>query len=478
MEGGRAGDLEPRAAQLVKVAHSESERLIRLINDILDIRKIEAGKLKLRTEELEVSAIVDGGIEGIRAMADQSNIRLSAEIQATGKFFGDRDRLSQVLTNLLSNAIKFSPPGSEIVVRVEKTMNSTWRFSVTDTGPGIPTDQKHKLFGLFQQLDLSDSRPQGGTGLGLAICKAIVEEHQGSIGVDSVVGKGSTFWFELPHAAEVVPEVVVTLQLPAIHTALLVDDDENLCKVLTATLEEQGFAGKRAGSIQEAEELLAGEGNPDVIILDIWLPDGNGLDLMQKLSADGRTEKVPIIILSGKEPQLNTYMNPQLIDWIQKPYESNRLVSALRVAVRRRVSGPARVLVVEDDEPTRALIKQELEGIGVETIEAADGVTAVHLARTTDPDLIVLDLTMPGLDGFQVVEVLRNERSQMTPLIVYTARDLNEHDKQKLTLGLSAHLIKSRASEKELLDTVKSMLNGLVIEKSGNRPGNSSRASV
>src|SRR5262249_13059827 len=161
------------------------------------------------------------------------------------------------------------------------------------------------------------------------------------------------------------------------------------CQVLTVMLEEQGFGVVRAGSVNEAQGYLDVDGNPDVIILDIWLPDGNGLELMDKLGRDEKTEKIPIIILSGKEPEQAYYVNPVLVDWIQKPFEEKRLLSALRTAVRRRVSGPARVLVVEDHQPTRELIKQELEAIRVECIEAADGITAVHLARTKDPDLIV-----------------------------------------------------------------------------------------
>jgi PAS domain S-box-containing protein len=462
MEGGRTGELPPRAMQLVEIAHTEAERLIRLINDILDVRKIEAGKLELKKSLVEVADLVGPPLETIQGTANASNVKLVSKINAAGKLHCDRDRIVQVITNLLSNAIKFSPDHGQVVLSVEKTPNNYFRFSVTDEGPGIPAKQKHKLFGFFQQLDLSDSRPKGGTGLGLAISKGIIEEHGGVIGVDSVIGKGSSFWFEVPDVAAPQPAEIITRAMPAIHKALLVDDDDKLCQMLSMLLEDQGFRVMRAGSVTEAQVCLEADGNPDVIILDIWLPDGNGLELMDKLGSDDKTDKIPIIILSGKEPEQENYVNPVLVDWIQKPYEEKRLLSALRRAVRRRVSGPARVLIVEDDQPTRELIKQELETLRVECIEAADGITAVHLARTRDPDLIVLDLTMPGLNGFEVVSVLQKERCQKTPLIVYTARDLSEDDKRNLTLGLTTYLVKSRTSEGELIESVKSMLDGLV----------------
>lgn len=462
MAGGRTGELPPRAMHLVKVAHSESERLIRLINDILDTRKIEAGKLELMKVSVEVPELVADSLESIRSTADSAKVKLVGNVNTSGRLHCDRDRITQVIANLLSNAIKYSPANGKVVLTAEKTARNYYRFAITDEGPGISAEQKPKLFGIFQQLDLSDSRPKGGTGLGLAISKGIVEQHGGTIGVDSVIGEGSTFWFELPDITAPEPWEKTTTPFSSTHKALLVDDDEKLCQVLAVMLEEQGFTVVRAGSVKEAENCLEADGNPDVIILDIWLPDGNGLELMNKLGQNDKTGKIPIIILSGKEPDHNYYVNPVLVDWIQKPFQEKRLVSALRTAVRQRLSGKARILIVEDHQPTRDLIKQELETIDVECIEAADGITAVLMARTKDPDLIVLDLAMPGLDGFEVVNVLQKEKCQHTPLVVYTARDLTDEDKRNLTLGLTTHLIKSRTSEGELLEAVKSMLNGLV----------------
>jgi len=201
MEGGKAGEFSPKAARLIKIAREECDRLIRLINDILDIRKIEAGKLLLFLKDEKVAEIVKATVDGIKAMADEAQVSLTVEeIDSEMTVSCDRDRLVQVLTNLIGNAIKFSPPGESVAVlaqAVERDGAHFVRFSIRDSGPGISDLEREKLFQLFQQLDSSDSRPKGGTGLGLAISKALVEQHGGTIGVESSVGNGSIFWFEL-----------------------------------------------------------------------------------------------------------------------------------------------------------------------------------------------------------------------------------------------------------------------------------------
>jgi PAS domain S-box-containing protein len=198
LDGGIVGTLPPEAQEVVQIAIANSERLIRLINEILELDKMEAGKLELHLQNIDPAKLVTAALEGIRGMADQAGIRLSGSIDVRGVVRGDWDRLIQVLTNLLSNAIKFSPSGGRVHVNVERVAKGGLRFAVVDEGPGVPPDQLHKLFKKFQQLDSSDSRQKGGTGLGLAISKALVEHHGGTIGVDSKPSGGSSFWFEVP----------------------------------------------------------------------------------------------------------------------------------------------------------------------------------------------------------------------------------------------------------------------------------------
>jgi len=352
---------------------------------------------------------------------------------------------------------------------VENTETGMVRFSVEDKGSGIDTNQLPKLFGLFQQLDSSDSRPKGGTGLGLAISKAIVEQHGGKIGVESSPGQGSTFWFEVPYA---MPErlmqklqhesMFLSKKVRAVHKILLVEDDHHLRTILAEALASEGFNVTGVSSLKEATEYLSIPNIPDIVLLDIQLPDGNGLGLLQSLRENSATQDVPVVVITGSDQSSGEYADPFLIDWIKKPFDITRLLNALKLATKNRPPGRARVLVVDDDVPTRELIRQQIGSFDIEYIEAADGIDAVHLARTKKPDLIILDLAIPSPDGFEVVEILRREKNQSTSLLVYTARDLSNDDKEKLKLGLSAYLTKSRTSEEQFINAVKTLLNGLI----------------
>jgi len=197
IEGGVAGELPQKAAELVSIARSNTDRLVRLINDILDLEKIEAGKLALIRTQLTASDLVDTTKTVLFALADERGIQLRSDVHKTLVFWGDRDRLVQVLTNLVSNAIKFSPESADVHLRASRIADCV-RFEVEDHAAGIALADQQKLFGKFQQLGNSGHREKGGTGLGLAISKAIVEEHGGVIGVESELGQGSVFFFELP----------------------------------------------------------------------------------------------------------------------------------------------------------------------------------------------------------------------------------------------------------------------------------------
>ena len=241
LEGGKAGDLSDKARKLVSLGRAESDRLVRLINDILDIRKIEAGKLDLKLDQLCPVDLINSTLDNLQTFASEVQVSLRSEVLDDSKIRGDRDRIVQVLTNLVSNAVKFSPPESEVLIRGNRR-NIFYRIEVIDKGPGIGKEDLNKLFQMFQQIDASDSRQKGGTGLGLAISRAIVEQHGGKIGVNSAVGQGSTFWFELPLSTVAGPtkapeSITGTKQ----GTVLLVEDDNNIAEVISMNLSSHGF---------------------------------------------------------------------------------------------------------------------------------------------------------------------------------------------------------------------------------------------
>ncbi len=459
IEGGMAGPVPGECLELVKIARTNCDRLIRLINQILDLKKIEAGKLELTITRIDPADLVSETIAGLQSMAEQARIRLCRQVSGGAQIDGDRDRLIQVLTNLVSNAIKFSPEQTAVTLAVASAAEGRLRFSVSDQGAGIPADQMHKLFGKFQQLDSSDSRQKGGTGLGLAISQKLVGLHGSKINVDTSPGNGSTFWFELPVAAAS-PAVREPEPEPKRgSTVLLIEDDDDLSLLLKKIVEAEGYTFTRAATISQAEEILASS-HPDAIVLDIKLPDGSGLDLLDGLRQRRETEDIPVVVLTGLQPDGGSFGRPLLIDWLVKPLDPRKLLRSLRLATTRE--RPARVLIVDDDADTRKVVAAQLKGLGVECLEAADGAEAVAATRARHPDLIILDLAIPRPDGFEVVQILAHEAARTTPLIVYTQRDLTAADRERLTLGISRHFTKSRTSADEFVTAVRELLNGLI----------------
>ncbi len=462
MEGGLTGVIPEKTLKMVKIARSECDRLIRLINDILDLQKIEAGMIELKRIDVQTEHLLNRTVDGMKGMAHTLDVNLVADQRVNGVVHCDQDRIIQVLTNLVSNAIKFSPAGSDVVIGIEHGSDSSLKFFVKDNGPGIPPAQAHKLFARFQQLDQTDSRQKGGTGLGLAITKAIVEEHSGQIGVESEVGKGSTFWFSLPAVSQlpVQPEEQTNHLASHIHPALLIEDDDSIAEVLRAHLAQDGFEVVRASTLKEAETLLQ-RYVPLVILLDLTLPDGDGLDLLTNLSTDNSRRHIPVVIVTGRDPNgIVQCGHPTLIDWLEKPLDEAKLHDAL-LAARRKI-GPARVLIVEDDLAAREILSQQLNSLGVNCLEAKDGAEAIKVFRDANPDLIILDLSIPAPDGFAVVDILKADSNGHKPLIVYSAMDLNSDQKKLLKLGLTAHLTKSIHSVDQVIGTVREFLDGLI----------------
>lgn len=421
---------------------------------------MESGQLELHKTQIEPQKLVSSTIDAIAGMAAEANVTLKSAIGTKCRIFGDNERLMQVLTNLISNAIKFSPEGSQVTVTAETRPNDMLRFCVSDNGPGIQADQMHKLFGKFKQLDSSDTRRKGGTGLGLAISKSIVEQHDGKIGVESEVGKGSRFWFDLPidqrrsngkeaHAVKI----------------LVIEAEAYWTEVLQGMFSDSTFDTLFVSDTNAAECQLK-EYDPDIILLDLQSKDDHAFEFLESLKGNGDTSGIPVIILSGEDRETGAPGQAFLFDWIKKPFEPRQIKKAVAKAIRRRQPGPVTILIVEDDSATREVLRQQIGGLGVNCLEASDGLQAVDIARKENLDLLILDLGLPLLDGFEVIKVLREDKSKHIPLIVYTNRDLTKQDKKNLSLGLTSHLVKARTTDDQLLACVKDLLNGLLTPES------------
>ncbi|MBS1992884.1 MAG: PAS domain S-box protein [Cyanobacteria bacterium SZAS LIN-2] len=313
IEGGLTGPLSEKTLQFIQIARAESDRLIRLINEILDIRKIEAGKLELKLRATSAEELAATVAESLKGMAETANVYLDNTVRTDVKLHCDRDRITQVLTNLVSNAIKFSSINQTVIIKFAHMGGGTYRFSVMDRGPGIPPAEQSKLFGLFQQLDASDSRSKGGTGLGLAISKAIIDLHGGKIGIDSQPGEGSTFWFELPQAATGEREQDITgtrMRIADMSTSgsrkqggplkvLVVEDDLSTRELIIHQLKSLGLDCLVASDGDAAIEITRSK-HPDLIVLDVGVPKTDGFEVIKNLR-ESPASATPLVIYTSRD---------------------------------------------------------------------------------------------------------------------------------------------------------------------------------
>ncbi len=330
MEGGTVGELPTKARDLVRIARQNADRLIRLINDILDLEKIESGKVQLRITALDPVDVVESTIAELRAMAQQYRVTMTSLVQRHDCVAGDRDRVVQILTNLLSNAMKFSPEGGTVTVAIADGVQGFLRFIVRDDGPGIEREQQVRLFARFEQLEEANTRKRGGTGLGLAISRSLAEQQGGRIGVDSAPGQGSAFWFELPlvPSARVSEETSAPVEQPDI---LVIEDDPAVARVLGIMLERHGLQAIVANTLERARRILA-HSRPSAILLDMGLPDGSGLELLDHVTSTEGLEHVPVVVLSGDGPKVDT-RNARVFEWLTKPFAEQELLRAIRGAI-------------------------------------------------------------------------------------------------------------------------------------------------
>lgn len=455
LAGGVLGALPEQAQRMLDIAVSNTDRLVRLINDILDIERMESGKASLSREQCDAADLVAQAVQVVQALADDAGVEIVTR-PVEARLWADPDRIVQTLTNLLSNAVKFSPPGGTVSLVVAR-QNEDVLFTVADQGRGIPADKLEAIFGRFQQVDASDSRDKGGSGLGLAISRSIVAQHGGRIWVDSVIGEGSTFSFTIPGLLEQLSPADVVPGAPLI---LVCDDDHSVLEVVGAMLRRRGFDVVTADSGEQAVR-SARDRRPDVVLLDLIMPGMGGWETVSALKADPQTQGIPVVILSVLSAGETEQPAVAVADWVDKPIDDGLLFDALERALHGG-TGARRVLLVEDDVDLAQVISATFERRGLETFHARNGREALRLSQRLVPDLLVLDGGLPDHDGFRVVEWLRaQERLDRIPLLVYTARDLDEHDRRRLRLGETTFLTKGRISPEDFDAQVTRLLDRL-----------------
>ncbi len=455
--------------EFLTIINEESDRLTKLINDFLDLSKIEAGRMQWDTKDISLTPVIQNAINITQAMAKKQNLNVIFNPDPDLPLVpGDKDRLIQVVTNLLSNSIKFTPDGGTITVGTRAAEASDPEInhgmvlvSITDTGIGIAPENHGLVFEKFKQVgDTLTNKPKG-TGLGLPICKEIIEHYGGRIWVESELGKGSTFLFSLPIAKPAETKETVVAEAPEAsveavkkgETVLVVDDDANIRRFLTYELQNKGYKVFEASNGKEAID-LARKYHPDLITMDIQMPDINGFDVTAVLKNDDDTKEIPVLILSVVDDKEKAY-KLGANDCLTKPFTKEKLIAKVNQLL---IGTKKMILVVDDDKSLVKSIKYQLEHRGYSTLVAYDGKEALELVKSQRPDLILLDIIMPNMNGYEVIKALKAkpETSDIS-IVLMTGIDIDGGRNKALSVGATDYITKGSGLNK-LYETIDSII--------------------
>ena len=452
ISSGAMGNISPVIQGLIDIATNNSTRLIQLINDILDLEKIEAGKMIFNYEIVELSPVLEKAVEMNKSFADEFNITCEIENSLPDVMVNvDKNRLIQVITNLLSNAAKFSYSGSIVKITTEIVGNYV-RVTVKDNGVGIPAKFQELIFQKFVQADSSDTRQKGGTGLGLSICKIIIEKLGGSIAFNSIEKEGSSFFFDLPlfniesNANEEV--------LPSQARILVCEDDKDISSLICLILKQNGHFPDVAYNVDQAKELLA-KNNYDLITVDIILPGEDGFTLIQALKESGNI--TPVIVISIKSDELSDELKEyfKVEEWIQKPIDHDKLINSINKAIKAKTPPKPKILHIENDPDIQKILSSLLKS-QAEVYSAMNIFNAKKLLNDNRFDLVVMDINLSnGENGLEILSFIRDNDVDTTPVLIFTAHDIDS----ELTNKANAVLIKSKTSNQQILDTIQTLLH-------------------
>jgi CheY-like chemotaxis protein/signal transduction histidine kinase/CHASE3 domain sensor protein len=481
------GNLTAAQVKFAKTITSAGNDLLALINDVLDLSRIEAGKVELAPEKISVAGTVESLVKTFQPTADQSHSRFSWAIEpgVPAQIETDPQRLGQILKNLLSNAFKFTEKG-EVALRVFSAQSGTVAFAVRDTGVGIAPHQQEVIFEAFRQADGSIHRKFGGTGLGLSISRDLAALLGGAITVQSALGEGSVFTLTVPLAfnsgtvvggarpapkpesvtgntarqipAPSAPEDDRNVITPGGRVILLVEDDPAFAMILRDLVREMGFQCVAAASADDGL-IAAGRYLPSAILLDVNLPDHSGLGVLDRLKRDPRTRHIPVHMISVSDYKREA-LELGAIGFALKPAKREELVEALRRLEAKFSQSVRRVLIVEDDARQRESVRQLLSNGDVQiTAVASAGEALAHLKDTTF-DCMVVDLNLPDLSGYDLLEKMsQQEEGAFPPVIIYTGRALDREEEQRLRRYSKSIIIKDARSPERLLDEVTLFLH-------------------
>jgi signal transduction histidine kinase/DNA-binding response OmpR family regulator len=465
----RYGPLSERQLRYVNHIHTSGQHLLRLINDILDLSKIEAGRLQLSLEDVAVDSSFAEVCESLQPLVEKNAHQLIQSAPRGLVVRADATRFRQMLMNLLGNAIKFTPKGGKIELAARQSGEMV-RIEVRDSGPGIPPEEKKRIFEAFHRMNQTEKTSEG-TGLGLAITRKLVELHGGQLDVESQPGAGSCFFFTLPgmccaksdHAAQTGAAESAPNPLAKI---LVVEDDPSSAYLLESQLSSAGYKVTVCQDSRKAIE-MAIELQPTVVTLDVVMLPMNGWDILAKLKGDPRTANIQVVMVTVMD-QRNTGLLLGAEEYIVKPVDKSVLLAAVdrclsHVTTREKDRS---ILVVEDDSPTREFIIELLSKEGYQVSSAADGVHAKIRVEASQPHLVILDLNLPEVSGFGLIaEWRKSEVTATLPIIVLTNKDLTSEEKDYLRTNTDVLLSKHQPWREELLRQVRRATPVLVEAK-------------
>ena len=497
-----AGNLNDEQVRFAQTIYSAGNDLLNLINDILDISKVEAGKLELVPEDLPLRRVIEGLARVFEPLARQKHLdfSLTVEPDVPISIHTDRQRLEQILKNLLSNAVKFTDKG-KVHLTVSANTDGWIQFTVQDSGIGIAPEQQDKIFDAFHQADGSTARKYGGTGLGLSISRDLTALLGGTLTLTSAPGEGSSFVLSLPRNGTVAatppvlppaqppvraplpePEPVAPAQglaLPAfaddraqpaagVRTVLVIEDEPEFARILYGLAHDMEFRCLVALTAQEGLELATNE-SPDAILLDIRLPDGSGLSVLQQLKDNPGTRHIPVHVVSSQENG-GEALHLGAIGYALKPTSREQLEDVFRKLKDKSSQEMKRVLLVEDDERQRDSVVQLISDTDVEIAAVGSGTDALDLLRTQTFDCMIIDLKLPDMQGNELLKRMSlEELCSFPPVIVYTGRNLTRDEEAELLKYSRSIIIKGARSPERLLDEVTLFLHKVESELSSER---------